>query len=70
MKKTIGIIVAMLVLALAGGIGWKQRNSAQTRLLRAAEDIVFTDADMYGQEKAPYYRHGDGSKEPFSYLIR
>ena len=45
MKKTIGIIVAMMVLALAGGIGWKQRNSAQTRLLRAAEDIVYTDAD-------------------------
>jgi len=45
MKKTIGIIVAMMVLALAGGIGWQHRNSAQTRLLRAAEDIVFTDAD-------------------------
>ena len=45
MKKTIGIIVAMMVLALAGGIGWQHRNSAQTRLLRAAEEIVFTDAD-------------------------
>lgn len=45
MKKTIGIIVAMMVLALAGGIGWQHRNSAQTRLLRAAEEIVFADAD-------------------------
>ena len=45
MKKTIGIIVAMMVLALAGGIGWQHRNSAQTRLLREAEDLVFTDAD-------------------------
>lgn len=44
-KKTVGIIVAVLVLALAGGIGWQQHNPAQIRLLRAAEDIVFTDAD-------------------------
>ena len=44
-RKTVGIIVAVLALALAGGIGWQQLNLAQTRLLRAAEDIVFTDAD-------------------------
>ena len=44
-RKTIGIISAVLVLAIAGGIGWHHRNSAQTRMLRVAEDIVFTDAD-------------------------
>ncbi len=44
-KKTVGIIVTVLVLALAGGIGWNWRNMPQKRLLRAAEDMVFTDAD-------------------------
>lgn len=44
-RKTIGIIVAVLVLAFAGGIGWSLRDLPQKRLLRAAEDMVFTDAD-------------------------
>ena len=44
-RKTIGIIVAVLVLALAGGIGWSLRDLPQKRLLRAAEDMVFADAD-------------------------
>jgi len=44
-RKTVGIIVAMLVLALAGGIGWNWRDMPQKRLLRAAENRVFTDAD-------------------------
>ena len=35
----------VLVLALAGGIGWSLRDLPQKRLLHAAEDIVFTDAD-------------------------
>ena len=50
-RKTIGIIVVVLVLAFAGGIGWQHRNSAQTRLLRAAEDIVFTDVDSTADGK-------------------
>ena len=45
MKKTIGITLTWLVLALAGGIGWHHRDLSQTRLLREAEDIVFTDVD-------------------------
>lgn len=44
-RKTIGIIVVVLVLALAGGIGWNLRDLPQKRLLNAAEDIVFADAD-------------------------
>ncbi|MBQ6191415.1 MAG: hypothetical protein IJK51_03850, partial [Bacteroidaceae bacterium] len=44
-RKTIGIIVAVLLLALAGGISWNLRDLPQKRLLRAAENIVFTDAD-------------------------
>ena len=44
-RKTVGIIVAMLVLALAGGIGWNWRDMPQKRLLRAAENRVFIDAD-------------------------
>ena len=44
-RKTIGIIVAVLLLALAGGIGWSLRDLPQKRLLRAAENIVFADAD-------------------------
>ena len=44
-RKTIGIIVAVLVLAFAGGIGWSLRDLPQKRLLRAAEDMVFADAD-------------------------
>jgi len=44
-RKTIGIIVVVLAVALAGGIGRLQHNPAQTRLLREAEDLVFTDAD-------------------------
>ncbi|MBR3067725.1 MAG: hypothetical protein IKG77_08305, partial [Prevotella sp.] len=44
-RKTIGIIVAMLVLALAGGTAWSLRDLPQKRLLRAAEDMVFANAD-------------------------
>ena len=44
-RKTIGIIVAVLVLAFAGGIGWSLRDLPQKRLLTSAEDIVFTDVD-------------------------
>ena len=44
-RKTIGIIVAVLALALAGGIGWNMRDLPQKRLLTFAEDIVFTDVD-------------------------
>ena len=44
-KKTIGIIIAVVVLALAGGIGWNLRDLPQKRLLNAAENMVFTDAD-------------------------
>ena len=44
-RKTIGIIIAVVVLALAGGIGWSLRDLPQKRLLNAAEDMVFTDAD-------------------------
>ena len=39
------MIVAVLVLVLAGCIGWNLRDLPQRRLLRAAEDIVFADAD-------------------------
>ena len=44
-RKTIEIIVAVLVLAFAGGIGWNLRGLPQKRLLNAAENMVFTDAD-------------------------
>ena len=44
-RKTIGIIVAVLVLAFAGGIGWNLRGLPQKQLLNAAENMVFTDAD-------------------------
>ena len=48
-RKTIGLIVAMLVLTMAGGIVWSMRDLPQRRLLRAAEDIVF--ADVYSAER-------------------
>ena len=35
----------MLALALVGGTGWSLRDLPQKRLLRAAENIVFADAD-------------------------
>jgi hypothetical protein len=44
-RKTVGIIVAVLALAIAGGMGWSLRDLSQKRLLRTAEDIVFADAD-------------------------
>lgn len=44
-RETVGIIVAVLVLAFAGGIGWHLRDNPQKQMLRAAEDVVFTDAD-------------------------
>lgn len=48
-RKTIGIIVATLVLTIAGGIGWSMRDLPQRRLLLAAEDMVFTDVDSTGR---------------------
>ena len=44
-RKTFGILVAVLALALAGGTGWSLRDLPQKRLLRTAENIVFADAD-------------------------
>ena len=44
-RKTIGLIVAVLVLTMAGGIGWSMRDLSQRRLLRTAEDMVFADVD-------------------------
>ena len=44
MKKTVAIIVTVLVLALAGIIGYILRDLPQRRLLHAAENMVFTDA--------------------------
>lgn len=44
-RKTVGIIVAVLALAIAGGMGWSLRDLSQKRLLRTAEDMVFADAD-------------------------
>jgi len=44
-RKTNGIIIAVLALALAGSIGWNMRDLPQKRLLTSAEDIVFTDVD-------------------------
>lgn len=44
-RKTVGIIVTILVLVLAGAIGWNLRDLPQKRLLHAAEDMVFMDAD-------------------------
>lgn len=43
-RKAIGIVVAVVVLALMG-IAWNWWNMPQNRLLRAAEDMVFMDAD-------------------------
>ena len=48
-RKTIGIIVAVLLLIFAGGIGWNMRDLPQRRLLLAAEDMVFADVDSAGQ---------------------
>lgn len=48
-RKTIGIIVATLVLTIAGGIGWSMRDLPQRRLLLAAEDMVFADVDSIGR---------------------
>ena len=48
-RKTIGIIVATLVLTIAGGIGWSMRDLPQRRLLLAAEDMVFADVDSTGR---------------------
>ena len=48
-RKTIGIIVAALVLAIVAGIGWNMRDLPQRRLLLAAEDIVFADVDSAGR---------------------
>jgi len=44
-RKTIGIIVAVLVLVLVGGIGWNMRDLPQKRFLNAAENAVFIDVD-------------------------
>ena len=44
-RKTVKIIIAVLVLAVVGGIVWSLRDLSQKRLLRAAEDVVFADAD-------------------------
>ena len=44
-RKIVGIIIAMLVLALAGGTAWSLHDLPQKRLLRAAENVVFADAD-------------------------
>ena len=44
-RKTIGIIVGVLVLGLVGAMGWNLRYLPQQHLLHEAEDIVFTDAD-------------------------
>ncbi len=44
-RKTVGIIVALLVLAVVGGTAWSLRDLPQKRLLRAAENVVFADAD-------------------------
>ena len=48
-RKTIGIIVATLVLTIAGGIGCSMRDLPQRHLLLAAEDMVFADVDSVGQ---------------------
>ena len=44
-RKTIVIIVAMVVLAVVGCTVWSLRDLSQRRLLRAAESVVFADAD-------------------------
>ena len=44
-RKTLGILIAVLALALAVGTGWSLRDLPQKRLLQAAENIVFADAD-------------------------
>ena len=44
-RKTIGIIVVLLVLVLTSYIGWNLRDLPQKRLLDCAEDIVFEDVD-------------------------
>lgn len=48
-RKTIGIIVAVLLLIFAGGIGWNMRDLPQRRLLLAVEDMVFADVDSTGR---------------------
>lgn len=48
-RKTIGIIVGVLVLGLVGAMGWNLRYLPQQHLLHEAEDIVFTDADSAKQ---------------------
>ena len=44
-RKTIGIVVGVLVLAVVGGTGWGLRDLSQKRLLWAAENVVLADAD-------------------------
>lgn len=44
-RKSVGIIVAVLVLVVVGGTWWSLMVLSQKRLLRAAEDVVFADAD-------------------------
>ena len=44
-RKTIVIIIGVLLLGVAGAIGWDLRDLPQQHLLHEAEDIVFTDAD-------------------------
>ena len=46
-RKTIGIVIVLLVLVavIAGSIMLALRDLPQKRLLNAAEDIVFVDAD-------------------------
>ena len=54
-RKTIRIIVAVLVLTIAGGIGWNMRDLSQRRLLLAAEDMVFADVDSAERLLAQVY---------------
>lgn len=44
-RKTVSIIVAILVLVLACCIGWNLRDLSQKRILECAEDMVFVDVD-------------------------
>ena len=44
-RKTVGIIIAILVLVLVGCLGWNLRDLPQKRLIHAAEEMVFTDVD-------------------------
>jgi len=45
MKKTLWLLSTMAILLMAGLLGWQCHTPTQKRLLRTAEDIVFTDAD-------------------------